>query len=271
MLSPAVTEEPIMTQPPAADAGQEHQEHENEPWTINIPGHAVRSDSPEYVRSRKTMIGMASQAGGLLYGQPPFEDHHGGGLWVKDAQGWFLVRNLAGMEWSSQFCADPAKVDLIRQNAKRLYAAFPEAAQELGIQELLDTPITDAAGIEAWTDSICNASVPLPTPAHTGVLPTGGGVHHYPSPITEIAFFKHADFQLWVTDQQGNPAAVAPVSPRGSGDGRVHVLYATPGSELAGQVSQSEARSQPLILDPGHSLARQAFARQGPAPAAAGG
>ena len=49
-------------------------------------------------------------------------------------------------------------------------------------------------------------------------------------PITEIAFFKHADFQLWVTDPEGHPAAVAPVSPRGSGDGRVHVLYATPGS-----------------------------------------
>jgi hypothetical protein len=128
---------------------------------------------------------------------------------------------------ASQFCADPAKVDLIRQNAKRLYAAFPDAAQELGIQQLLDTPITDAAGVAQWTDSICNASVPLPTPAHTGVLPTGGGVHHYPSPITEIAFFKHVSFQLWVTDAQGNPAAVAPVGPPGSGDGRVHVLYAT--------------------------------------------
>jgi hypothetical protein len=144
-----------MTQPPgAADPAQDHQEHEDQPWTVNIPGHPVRSDS------------------------------------------------------------------------------------------------------------ICNASVPLPTPAHTGVLPTGGGVHHYPSPVTEIAFFKYADFQLWVTDQQGNPAAVAPVSPRGSGDGRVHVLFATPGSDLAGQVHQSEAQSKPLILDPSHPLAQQAFAQQ---------
>src|SRR5260370_33483622 len=124
------------------------------------------------------------------------------------------------MEWSSQFCADPAKVDVIRQNAKRLYAAFPGSAQELGIQPLLDTPITDAAGVAQWTDSICNASVPLPTPAHTGVLPTGGGVHHYPSPITEIAFFKHDAFQLWSTADQANPLAVAPVSPPASGAGR---------------------------------------------------
>lgn len=252
-----------MTQPPGpSNPAQDHQEHEDQPWAINIPGHPVRSDSPEYVKSRQTMTQMASQTGGLMYGQPPFEDHHGGGLWLKDAQGWFLVRNLCGMEWSSQFCADPAKVDLIRQNAKRLYASFPEAAAELGIQQLLDSPITDAAGVAQWTDSICNASVPLPTPAHTGVLPTGGGVHHYPSPITEIAFFKHDDFQLWVTDQQGNPAAVAPLSPRGSGDARVHVLYATPGSDLAHQVSQSEASSQPLILNAGHPLAQQAFARQ---------
>jgi hypothetical protein len=244
------------------DPTQDHQEHEDQPWTISIPGHPQRSDSPEYVHSRQVMTAMAGQVSTLIYGQPPYEDHHGGGLWLKDAQGWFLVRNLVGMEWSSQFCADPAKVDLIRQNAKRLYAAFPGAAQELGIQQLLDTPITDAAGVAQWTDSICNASVPLPTPAHTGVLPTGGGVHHYPSPITEIAFFKVDSFQLWVTDAQGNPAAVAPVGPPGSGDGRVHVLFATPGSDLAGQVSQAEAQSQPLILDPSHPLAQQAFAKQ---------
>lgn len=265
MLKPCATiiEEPILTQPnAAADPGQDHQEHEDQPWTINIPGHPVRSDSPEYVKSRQTMNDMANHLSSMIYGKPPYEDHHGGGLWLKDAQGWFLVRNLAGMEWSSQFCADPAKVDLIRQNAQRLYAAFPEAAQELGIQELLDTPITDAAGVARWTDSICNASVPLPAPAHTGVLPAGGGVHHYPSPITEIAFFKHDDFQLWVTDDEGHPAAVAPLSPRGSGDGRVHVLYATPGSRLDRQVSESEAQSKPLVLDDSHALAKQAFARQ---------
>ena len=252
-----------MSQPPVVpDPSQDHVEHEDQPWTINIPGHAVRTDSPEYVHSRQIMNTMAASVTSLMYGQPPYDDHHGGGLWLKDSEGWFLVRNLAGMEWSSQFCADPAKVDLLRQNAQRLYAAFPEAAQELGIQQLLSTPITDAAGVAQWTDSICNASVPLPVPSHTGVLPTGGGVHHYPSPITEIAFFKQDDFQLWVTDPQGNPAAVAPVSPRNSGDGRVHVLYATPGSDLAGQVSTAEAQGEPLILDASHPLAKQAFARQ---------
>jgi len=268
-----VTQQPRPVQPSQpgqpGQPGPDHQEHEDEPWTINIPGHPQRSDSPEYVQSRQTMNDMASHVSALIYGQPPFEDHHGGGLWLKDDQGWFLVRNLVGMEWSSQFCADPAKVDLLRQNAQRVYAAFPAAVQELGIQSLLDTPITDAAGIAQWTDSICNASVPLPTPAHTGVLPTGGGVHHYPSPITEIAFFKHDDFQLWVTDAQGNPAAVAPVGPRGSGDGRVHVLWASQGSDLAGQVTAAEAQSKPLILGEDHPMAQQAFAQQNSAQAPA--
>jgi hypothetical protein len=40
------------------------------------------------------------------------------------------------------------------------------------------------------------------------------------------------------------------------------VLYATPGTDLASQVSQAETQSQPLILDPSHPLAQQAFAKQ---------
>ena len=34
----------------------------------------------------------------------------------------------------------------LRQAAKRLYARFPDAATELGIQPLLDKPITTAKG-----------------------------------------------------------------------------------------------------------------------------
>jgi hypothetical protein len=111
--------------------------------------------------------------------------------------------------------------------------------------------------------------VPLHPSFHTGVLPGGGapapsatgtqappaagaqappaaanaqhaGVHHYPTPIVDIQLFKYDDFQLWVTDQQGNPAAVAPVDKRGSGNASVHVLYATPGSQLAQQKHEKE-------------------------------
>jgi hypothetical protein len=270
-----------------APAG-DHTEREDHPWERNIPPHPPRTDSPEYLQSRKMMVDQAKSVAGFFYGEAPYEDHHGGGLWLKDEQGWFMVRNLAGIEWSAQFCADPKKIDQLRINARRLYAAFPGAAEELGIRELLDTPITDAAGVAKWTDSICNASVALPRPLHTGVLPGKSGVHHYPTPVQEIEYFKYDDFVLWVQDSTGNPAAVVPVASRGSGDGRVRVLYATPGTPLAEELAKTaaptpaeglvgdidpdavaEPLSQGLILNEDSLLAQQAFSKQ-PGPVRSG-
>lgn len=253
-----------------------HTESETHGWGINVPNHPTRADSPEYVAARNKMNEIAGQAAGMIYGQGPYQDHHGGALWLKDGQGWFLVRNQAGIEWSSQFCADPAKIDLLRQNAQRLYnLVSPEIKQELDPDGLLDTPIRDAAGVAKWTDSIFNAGVPLHPTFHTGVLTAGAapnpvvpegpqpaGVHHYPTPIADIQLFKYDDFQLWVTDAQGNPAAVAPVAQRGSGNASVHVLYATPGSQLAQQKHEAESAGAPLILGPDHPLAQQAYQNQ---------
>src|SRR6185437_15376447 len=123
-----------------------------------------------------------------------------------------------GIEWSQQFCADPKKVDVLRRQARRLYAAFPGtiAAMEAlsgrpdhPLQKMLDTEITTSEQVGDWVDSIFNASVPLCANLHTGVLkPSGdaaadalklhGGVHHYPTPITDIQLFKYDDFRLWV-------------------------------------------------------------------------
>ena len=87
-----------MTNPEAV-----HAESEAHAWGINVPNHPTRADSPEYVAARSKMNEIAGQAAGMIYGQGPFEDHHGGALWLKDGQGWFLVRNQAGIEWSAQF------------------------------------------------------------------------------------------------------------------------------------------------------------------------
>jgi hypothetical protein len=205
----------------------------------------------------------------------PVQAHHAGSLWVFDGDGWFLLLNVCGVEWSAQWSADPAKVDALRQNAQRLYARFPETVAELerlGYTEcgaILDTPITDHAGVARWTDSLFNSCVPLSPGMHQGIVSDHqdtGGWHHYPKSVWDIQLTKRDDFQLWVTDGEGHPAAVAPAAPPGSGDSRVRVLWATPGSALHAEHQAAEAAGIPHILDASHPLATQAFARQGPAP-----
>jgi hypothetical protein len=238
-------------------------EHESgHPYTrrVSIGPHPDRKDSPDYKKSRKRLKDLSAQAGPLLYGKPPFEDHHGGGLWLKDKNGWFLIKNVVGMEWSSQFCADPAKVDQLRRTAQRIYAAFPEAVKELGIADLLDTEITDATGVARWVDSICNASVPLPSDAHRGALPEMAGTHHYPEPIVDIQFFKQDDFPLWVSDDAGGKVALVPVGERGSGDGRVLVLAQESDDSHRGLAAEAIIAGE--VLDADHPLAKRAFALQ---------
>ena len=250
---------------PAPDV---HTEHENDPWTINVGDHAQRTDSPGYTRSRTLMIELVKLCQPWFLGDPPYQDHHGGGIWIKSGERWMLMLNLAGMEWSSQFCADPAKVDTLRLAAKAVIEAFPDTIagyEALGYaegKEILESAIVDDAGVAKWTDSIFNASVPLPATTHTGVLPEGGGFHHYPKPIVDIETFKHDDFNLFVTDSQGQPAAVVPVSARGSGDSHVHVVFATPGTDLAKAHQEAHDAGKALIVDGSHPLAQQAFARQ---------
>ncbi|GAC1365645.1 MAG: hypothetical protein NVSMB32_09340 [Actinomycetota bacterium] len=252
----------------SAPGGGVHTETEDHPWTIEIGDHPQRADSPEYLRSRNLMIELVKLSQPWFFGGAPYQDHHGGGLWLKTPARWLLVLNTAGMEWSSQFCADPAKVDLLRQGAKLLIDSFPDTVpgyEALGYKEgreILDTPITDAAGVARWTDSIYNASVPLPALAHTGVLPKGGGYHHYPKPIVDIATFKRDDFTLWVTDEQGQPAAVVPMGAPGSGNTNVQVVFATPGTALHAAHQAAHDAGQILTVDGNHSLAQQAFVNQ---------
>jgi hypothetical protein len=234
------------------------------PIMYETADHPKRTDSPTYVKSRKALGEIARTQEGWVFGDAPYQDHHGGGLWVYDDEGWFFVRNLLGIEWSGQFCADPKKVDKLRQNAKRLYAGFPRSVEkfkELGIdlEGLLNKEITDADGVAEWTDSICNASVPLPQAAHTGFVPKGAGVHNYPTPVTEIDYFRYDDFQLWVTDEDGQPAAVVPVAPRGSGESRVRVVHSTAGTKLHTEAMDAD-RAGEYLEKPGDSqLAKQAF------------
>ena len=258
---------------------------EDNPWGIHYANHEPRADSPLYTRSKKLLIKIArstSKGGGpaWFYGADPWEDHHGGGLWVHDGAGWFFLRNYAGLEWASQFCADPAKVERLRQNATRLYqgAFYDNTKKELlkldrkyPFDRVLKTPIKTAQDIADWTDSIFNASVPLPKLRHTGLSPKGHGIHHYPTPVYDIDFFKYDDFVLWMTDDQNQPVAVVPVHPRGvsklnpkyrANYGKTAVAYATPGTKLARRLATVQSRGKTLIAGSEHRFTRKAFAKQ---------
>ncbi len=248
-----------------------HTVHEDFAWTESVGDHPARADSPTYLAARKCMIAAVKLCLPWFFGGPPWQDHHGGGCWVRDANGWRLYKNTVGLEWSSQFCLDPVKIDLVRQNAEALVAAFPltEAAyvSELGMSAahlaILHKPIVTAQDVADYVDSFWNASVPLPQAAHTGVLgpnKQGAGVHHYPTPITDIAFVKHDDFVLFVTDPtSGKTMAVAPTAPRGSGGpATVQVLY-----------HPDDPHAEGTVLHAGHPAAQQAFAQQTAAKGAA--
>jgi uncharacterized protein DUF6424 len=251
-----------------------HTETEGKSVTINIPDHPGRAESAGFVAAKKLAKKILATIPGGIFGTDDVQMHHGGSLWAWDGTTWHLYLNTVGMEWSSQFCADPAKVELLRVNANALYGAFPQTAPkmvELGYknaQALLDTPITDGATIAAWVDSIFNSCVPLPAHWHTGARPMGSGEHHYPRPITNIEFIKRDDFQLWHDDpESGTPIAVVPTARPGTADApTVQVVYAQPGTNLHRRLRQAEEQGKILELGARHPVTRAAFARMRPAP-----
>jgi hypothetical protein len=224
-----------------------HIESEELRWTIAVVDHPKRKETAAYRASRTLMHQIIDTVPDWVLGPGPYEDHHGGALWVKDGAGWLFIQLPLGIEWSAQFCADPEKIDALRRHTQRLLTAFPDTVasyEGLGYargQELLDTPITDPAGVEAWTDSIFNASMPIPAAAHRGYLPNGAGYHHYPKPIVDINHFKRDDFQLFVQDDAGLPAVVVPVS-AAPDDRRVRLLAAHPDSAYATRLFHDRRR-----------------------------
>ncbi|MGH7723038.1 MAG: DUF6424 family protein [Candidatus Dormibacteria bacterium] len=264
--------------PAAPSSASTHTVSEHDPWTENVGDHPARADSPEYTRSRAAMIKIIQSIADWPLGPPPYQDHHAGSIPLHDGTGWLFVLDLAGSEWSGQFCLDFAKVDAWRLRVARIVAAFPSTLPALELlsyhdgETLLTTPITDATGVALWVDGIFNASLPVPAGFHTGVLSPGkqqAGLHHYPKPVVDIQFLKRDDFTLWVTDPATkSQVAVVPVAPKGSGDGRVQVIHALAGTPLHKHLLDAHAAGQAVVLDASHDLARQAFAQQATPPAA---
>jgi hypothetical protein len=260
------------------NVGQLHTIKVGQTATANVEGHAARVDSPEFVAARTTLHKILNQTGPFFYGEGQIQAHHGGSIWVHDGKTWRMYQNLAGIEWSGQFCADPAKVDLLRQNAKALVDHFPETVQklkELGYdaEKVLNTPITDADGIARYVDSLYNACVPLPQEVHTGAISAtndrSAGKHSYPTPNDDTVFFCRSDFHPFVYDKATKTTvSVVPVAPRGSGDGRlrvvgVHSEDANPGAQkLVKKRADAHKSGKATILQPDDPIAKKAFRDQ---------
>ncbi|MFJ8200883.1 DUF6424 family protein [Streptomyces sp. NPDC096152] len=250
-------------------------ESESHPWRIRLVDHPKRYESPYFRAAKaaaKKILAEADDAD-LPYGPRPvgaerWEMHHGGSLWVKGRGGWRMFRARVGIEWSMQFCAEPGKVDRLRRDAAELVEAFPltlPALTALGYEEaeeLLRTPVTDADGVERWTDSLFNACVPMSHGNHQGILPKVPGEHHYPWPIKGADFFRYEDFHLWVDLPDGTHGAVAPVDRRGSGDGHVRLLHVAEGSTAADTLAEAQETGKMAVLPPNSPVALQAFSQQ---------
>jgi hypothetical protein len=177
-----------------------------------------------------------------------------------------------GIEYSAQFCADPNRVNQLRQTARLLVDAFPltiPAYEKLGYPDgrrLLDTEIIDAQTMGDWVDGIFNASVALEPALHTGTIKPElqvGGIHNYPKPVVDIQVFKRVDFYAWHIDPVTKTAVVVtPVAHRGSGDARVQVVYADPSTPLGRKVARAHAAKKPVVLGAKHALAKAAFRNQ---------
>lgn len=253
----------------STDAGK-HVESDDRPWSVYIADHPQRQESKWFTAAKRTAHKILNELGpdGQPYGPGPWEMHHGGSLWVRAPGGWRMYLARVGIEWSMQFCADPAKVDRLRRDALALVQAFPDTLPALAslryeeARQILTEEITDSQGVARYTDSLFNSCVPLTRPDHQGILPKAAGEHHYPWPVKSGDFIRRDDFQLWVTLEDGTHGAVTPLQPRGSGDGRVRLIYARHGTPEGDAVATAQRHHKAVILPPEHRLAHEAYALQ---------
>lgn len=157
--------------------------------------HPARTDSPAYLAARKVLMNQR-RGGCVVCGGVPdmshpelvplgdakgLEDHHGGGIYVKDV---LVALNLFPLEWSQGWAADPELVS-------RLVANLNVVLRTLG-EPAYGAAITDTASLMAYVDSTFNADVKYCRAHHVGTqtqhTPDANGheavgIHEIPGPI----------------------------------------------------------------------------------------
>ncbi|BBH17517.1 hypothetical protein Back2_18040 [Nocardioides baekrokdamisoli] len=195
--------------------------------------HPARKDSPEYIAARKVL--MNQRKGGCIVcggipdmthpemekvGSPKgLQDHHGGGIYVKDV---LVGLTPFGMEWSLGWSASPAKVAQFVANLNVVLEALGEPTY--------DSVIKDTPSVMAFVDSKYNANVKLCAPHHVGRMDKPSkdaqgheavGIHEIPYPIWLGQMT--CDWDRW--DMWAGTSGTIAVAP--NPDGTVAVLHAS--------------------------------------------
>lgn len=218
--------------------------------------HPPRKDSATYTAARKVL--MNTRRGGCMVcgGIPDMthpemtsiadshglQDHHGGGIYVKDV---LVALNVFGTEWSLGWSASPEKVAQYVANLNVVLKALGESTY--------DSVIKDTASVMAFVDSKFNANVKLCQGHHVGRMDrptkdTNGheavGIHEIPFPIWLGQMTADWDrWDMWA----GTPGTIA-VAP--NPDGGVVVLHANP--------AHHPGIDRGTVLHTDHPLARAA-------------
>jgi hypothetical protein len=209
------------------------EEQVGEKATIQTADHPARTNSPEYVDSRKWLMGVAGGGCILCGGESDLshpggvadptglQDHHGGGIYVIDKNSntpVLVAFNLFPMEWSEGWGADPAVVSQ-RVSALNLVLTALE-------QPTYQKPITDPRSVMAFVDSTFNANVKLCKHHHVGReeknTPDANGhqavgIHNIPFPVW--AYQGYCNWSRW--DMWAGTTGTIAVAPTPDGGGQV--------------------------------------------------
>lgn len=232
---------------------------------VEVADHPKRTDSPAYLAARR-MLMNTRRGGCVVCGGVPdmshpemtavadahgLEDHHGGGIYVKDV---LVAFNLFPMEWSQGWGADPVLVQELVSNLNVILEALGE--------EPYSTPITDVTSLMSYVDSKYNANVKLCRPHHIGTQGThspdangheGVGIHEIPAPI----FWGQLTCNWKVFDMWGGTTGTMAVAPATDANGQP-----LPGHVVVHHVDASAhpGVARGAVLPPHHAVARLAHA-----------
>lgn len=212
---------------------------------LRTADHPKRTDSPEYLASRKWLMEKAGGGCVICGGQSDLthpgtvaaadglQDHHGGGIYIVVNDRPVLVGlTLFPIEWSEGWGADAA---MISSRVTALNALLGR----LGQPGYTDA-ITDAAGVMKYADSVFNANVKMCAAHHIALEEKNTkdangnqavGIHNIPYPIWAYQGF--CDWKNW--DMWGGTTGTIAVTPDPkTGGGKVaFVSHAAKASDKA--------------------------------------